>query len=350
VPGRRSAPVALAVLLILLGLLALLAVGHGAYRIAPGETLRILLHEVGVVGADGFTEQQRAVLLTIRLPRVLLGMLVGAGLAVAGAAMQGLFRNPLADPGLIGVSSGAALAAAAVIVVGALWLPGASRMLGGFMLPLAAFLGALAVALTVYRIASSEGRTSLGVMLLAGIAFNALAMAGVGYFTFISNDEQLRNLAFWNLGSLGAASWSVLGMIAPCVVAAVLVLVRLAGPLNALALGESEAGHLGIHVQRLKSVIVVLTALCVGALTAFTGIILFIGLVSPHMIRLACGPNHRLLLPASALLGAILVLAADLIARTAVAPAELPIGVVTAFLGVPFFLALLVKQRNAWSL
>src|SRR5690606_22036934 len=166
-------------------LVALAAVGHGAYRIAPGETLRILLHEAGLAAPGGFTEQQRAVLMTIRLPRVLLGALVGARLAATGAAMQGLFRNPLADPGLIGVSSGAALAASAVIVVGALWLSDAGGAPGGLLLPLAAFLGALAVSLAVYRLSSSGGRTSLPVMLLAGIAFNALALAGVGFFTFI---------------------------------------------------------------------------------------------------------------------------------------------------------------------
>jgi heme transport system permease protein len=350
VPGRMAPALALGVLIAALLLSALLAVGHGAFEISPREVMLILAHQLGLLPAEGYDAQAEAVLLTIRLPRVVLGILTGAGLAVSGAAMQGLFRNPLADPTLIGVSSGAALGAATIIVVGAMLLPGLTREWGGLLLPLAAFLGGLAVALAVHRLASRDGRTSLGVMLLAGIAFNALALAGIGFFTFIASDEQLRNLSFWNLGSLGGANWHMLALVAPCILIAALVLIRLATPLNALALGESEAGHLGVNVQGLKAVVVVLVALCVGALVAFTGTIAFIGLVAPHMARIACGPDHRLLLPACALLGSTLIVGADLVARTVVAPAELPIGIITAVLGVPFFLVLLMRQRHYWSL
>lgn len=344
VAGRVPAAVALTALLAALVVVALGCIGHGAFRIAPGETIAIVAHQLGLASADHFSAQQEAVLMSIRLPRVVLGVLTGAGLAVAGATMQGLFRNPLADPSLIGVSSGAALAAAATIVLGA------TQLLGAFTLPLAAFIGALGVAVIVHRLADIDGRTSLAMMLLAGIAFTALGFAGIGFFSFVANDEQLRNITFWNLGSIGAASWHMLAAVAPLAGIAIAVLMRQANPLNALALGEAEAGHLGVRVQRLKATVILLAALCVGALVAVTGIIGFVGLIAPHMVRLACGPDHRVVLPGAALFGATLVLVADLVARTVVAPAELPIGVLTAFLGVPIFLALLLRQRRQWSL
>lgn len=348
VPGRVPARLALPALAAALAAAALAALGAGAVSIPPAEAAALLLQGAGP-GADPAATAREAVLTSIRLPRVLLGMLTGAGLALAGAALQGLFRNPLADPALIGVSAGAALAATVVIVMGAVWLPGLTRALGYYTLPLAAFAGGLAVALAVYRLANFEGRTSLAVMLLAGIAANALAMACVGLFTFIASDEQLRNLTFWNLGSLAGATWPVLWAIAPPVALAAAGLTRCAGALNAFALGEAAAGHLGVAVQRVKLGVVVLSALAVGVLTAVTGIIGFIGLVAPHLVRLACGPDHRVVLPGSALLGAILVVSADLAARTLAIPAELPIGVLTAVLGVPFFLVLLARQRRVWD-
>lgn len=323
-----------------------ISAGVGAFPIAPAAVLGVLFDALGAPDALPFTAQQEAVLTTIRLPRVLLAAVVGASLAVSGAVLQGLFRNPLADPALIGVSSGAALFAAGAIVLSAGPLAGAGRALGGMLLPLSAFCGGLLATLLIYNLARRNGATALSVMLLAGIALNNLALAGIGLFSHLSTDEQLRNITFWMFGSLASASWPMLGSLAPVVLVGVVVLLRLAAPLDALALGESEAAHLGVNTQSVKRRVIVCSALLVGGLTAVTGIIGFIGLIAPHMVRLALGPSHRLLLPAAALTGAILVVGADSVARVAVAPAELPLGVLTAFVGAPLFLALLVRSHR----
>jgi len=342
-------PPALLLALLAAALLAviLLAVTTGAYSIRAADVLRILLHALGLAPAEAVDEQQAAVLLGIRLPRVLLALLTGAGLAVCGATLQGLFRNPLADPTLVGVSSGAALGAAAMIVMGAIWFPVLTRSYGLLSVPLAAFLGALAAVSVVYRLATRGGRSDLPMMLLSGIAVGAIAEAAIGYFTYLSNDEQLRNLTFWRLGSLGGAKWALLALIAPVVLASLALFARMAPALNTLLLGEAEAIHLGVDIQRLKRLVVLLTALTVGVLVSATGIIVFVGILVPHLVRLLAGPDHRLLLAASALLGAALLIVADIVARTAVAPAELPIGVLTALMGGPFFLWLL-RRRNLW--
>lgn len=341
---RVPAGPAIGGLAVLLLALAIVAVGHGAFRIAPLDVMRFLAAAVGL-DFGGVDAREAAVLSALRLPRVVLALTAGAGLAVAGAIMQGLFRNPLADPALVGVSSGAALAAAFTIVLGATWMPGVTRALGAWTLPVAAFLGALAVTTIVYRIGASGGFVALPSMLLAGIALNALAMAGVGFLSFLATDEQLRNLTFWNFGSFAGATWELVAAVVPLAFAAIALGGMLAGPLDALALGETQAAHLGVDVARVKRMAVVATALSVGSLVAATGVIGFVGLVAPHAVRLACGPAHRVVLPGSALLGALLVVAADTVARTVVAPAELPIGILTAALGAPFFLALLVRRH-----
>jgi iron complex transport system permease protein len=346
---RIAGPTMLVALALLLAVATVFAIGIGAYRIAPLAVFRILVSMLGF-DAGGFEPQQAAVLRTIRLPRVVLGLITGAGLGIAGALMQGLFRNPLADPTLIGVASGGAFAAAFVIVLGATWLPGAVSVLGPWTLPLAAFAGALAVTWLVYRIGDAEGILSLPIVLLAGIALNALALAGVGLLSYVASAEQLRNLAFWSFGSLAGGTWALLSAVAPLAVAAIVLGMLLARPLNALALGETQAGHLGVDVARVKHAAIVLTALAVGGLVAATGVIGFIGLVAPHAVRLACGPDHRVVLPGAALLGALLVVTADVAARTVVAPAELPIGILTAGLGAPFFLALLLRRRGQGGL
>jgi iron complex transport system permease protein len=318
--------------------------------ITPGQLLAILARRSGLTLPWHYAAQQEAVLLAIRLPRVLLGGLIGAGLATAGAAMQGLFRNPLADPGLVGVASGAALAVVAVIVLGATVCTGVTRLLGPFTLQAAAFGGGVVTTLVVYWLASLSGRTVVATMLLAGIAVNALTGAGIGLLTFVATDAQLRNITFWSLGSLSGATWTAVGAVLPCIVPAVVCLLGLARALNVLLLGESEAGHLGIDLERVKRLVVLCVALAVGAAVSVAGIIGFIGLVVPHLLRLAIGPDHRYLLPGSALLGASLLLGADLVARTLSAPAELPIGIVTAALGAPFFLWLLLRHRQPWGL
>lgn len=341
---RLPAVPAVATLAAALAVAIVFALGIGAYRIAPLGVLRILLGALMHTGAD---EQAAAVLTTIRAPRVVLGLLTGAGLAVAGALTQGLFRNPLADPALVGVSAGAALAAAVVIVLGNAWVPESMRTdaFGPYVLPLAAFAGSLAVTAIVYRIGRAHGALSLPLTLLAGIAINAIAMAGIGLLIFVATDEQLRTLTFWNLGSLAAGTWHAVLPVVPLVLLALAWAWRLAPALNALALGEVRAEHLGVHVDRVKREAIALAALATGALVALTGVIGFVGLVAPHLVRLACGPDHRVVLPGAALLGALLVVAADLAARTLVAPAELPLGIVTALAGGPFFLALLLRTR-----
>lgn len=350
VAGRVEPRAAIAALGAALALAALTALSTGAFPVGPREALVILAHAGGLWPAEGFDAQQQGVLLSIRLPRVLLGLAVGAALGGAGALMQGLFRNPLADPGLVGVSSGAALAAAAVIVLGVEFLPGFFKLFREYALPLSAFAGALAATLLVWRIAEVDGRSSLGVMLLAGIAVNALAVAGIGALSYVANDEQLRNLSFWSLGSLGGANAKVVAIVGIAAIAGLFAAFRLAAALDALALGEAQAAHLGIEVHRIKARVIVLAALLTGASVAFCGMIAFLGLLAPHMVRLACGPAHRLLLPASALLGALLLTVADLVARTAFAPAEMPVGVITALIGGPFFLLLLLRERRRWML
>ncbi|MBK5932202.1 FecCD family ABC transporter permease [Halochromatium salexigens] len=342
---RQLERLSLAALLALMLSVALLSIAIGPVAIPLAEVLRTLGALAGLPVAE-VAPQHEAVILSIRLPRTLLGLLVGAGLAVAGAAMQGLFRNPLADPGLIGVSAGAALAAVSVIVLGGQGLAFLTQALGPFSLPIAAFAGGLVTTLLVYRLASRDGRTSVTTLLLAGIAINALAGAGTGLLTYLADDQQLRTLTFWSMGSLGGATWPAVGSAALLIAVPLLALPLLARTLNALLLGEAEAGHLGIAVQRMQPLIVALAALAVGAAVAVSGIIGFVGLVVPHLLRLALGPDHRLLLPGAALLGGSLLLLADLLARTLVTPAELPIGILTALLGGPFFLALLLRWQR----
>ena len=340
---RRIGLVALAGLSIACLLLAVVAIGQGAIAISPGRVTAILWARLA--GDDTVFEGRDAlVVLNIRLPRVLLGLLVGAGLAVSGALMQGLFRNPLADPGLVGVSAGAGLAAAATIVLGDRFLAGTLMKLPFAALPFGAFCGGLVSTLVLYLIATREGRTSVATMLLAGVALGALSGALTGLLAYLSDDRQLRDLTFWSLGSLGGASWSKLSAVAPIILPLLLAMPLLARGLNGLMLGEAEAYHLGIPVQRIKALAILLVALAVGASVASAGLIGFIGIVVPHLIRLSVGPDHRLLLPLSALGGAILLVAADIVARLIVAPAELPIGIVTAAIGAPFFLWLLLRR------
>ena len=347
---RRRASFFLLTMFLLLLLSGFLAVGTGMVRIAPGQIMAILAHQIGLSLPWEYDVRHESVLMAIRLPRTLLAILVGGGLAVSGAAMQGLFRNPLADPGLIGVSSGAALAAVAIIVLGATWLPGLGSVLGPFTLPLAAFGGGVGTTLLVYRVARVGGRTVVATLLLTGIAVNALAGAGTGLLTFTASDEALRSITFWSLGSLSGATWSAVGVVATCIVPAAWIMARGARALNVMLLGEMEAGHLGLRVERVKRTNVFLVGLSVGAAVAATGIIGFVGLVVPHLVRLLVGPDHRYVMPGAVLAGAILLLGADLLSRTVVAPAELPIGIVTAALGAPFFLWLLMRQRHIWSL
>ena len=289
---------------------------------------------------------ERIIIYEIRLPRTILGILTGAGLAIAGAVLQGLFRNPLADPGIIGVSAGAAVGAVSVIVWGGTVLAPLTYFLGLFALPVAAFAGALTATMVLYGIATRHGRTSVATMLLAGIALGALAAAFTGLMIFMADDRQLRDVTFWSLGSLAGATWSKIGTAGSIILTSLATMPFLARGLNGFALGESTAGHLGLPVQRVKYTAIITATAATGAAVAVSGGIAFVGIVVPHMLRLLIGPDHRYLLPASALLGAIMLLLADAVSRTIVAPAELPIGIVTAAVGAPFFLWILLRKRG----
>ncbi len=333
----RKRWLALGALAILVAVLAVASASYGVYeKVRAPEVLQVLLHKAGLTSGD-LDATSENVVMNLRLPRVALAILAGAALGLAGAALQGLFRNPLADPALIGISGGAALGAVGAIVIGAT---------GAFALPVAAMAGGLMVTFTIYRLAKVEGRTHAALMLLTGLAINALVGAGIGVLLTQASDPQLREWIFWSLGSLGRAGWPQIGAATVGIVPALLVMLTLGRPLNALLLGEGEAQHLGVPVQRVKRILIICSAVLAGAAVSVCGTIGFVGLVAPHLIRLALGPDHRLLLPASALLGAALLLAADLAARLAGGVEELPIGVVTALVGAPVFLALLLRARR----
>ncbi|EOB4237715.1 FecCD family ABC transporter permease [Raoultella planticola] len=286
-------------------------------------------------------EVLRHIWLTIRLPRVLLALLVGAALALSGCVMQGLFRNPLADPGLLGVSSGAALAVACWLV-----LPLSVPALVALYAPmLAAFIGSIAVMVVIF-ILSQANEGSLSRLLLVGIAINALCGALVGMLAWISNDTQLRQLSLWGMGSLGQAEWSTLLVAATLIFPASLIIWLMASRLNLLQLGDEEAHYLGINVRAVQRLLLLCSALLVASSVAISGVIGFIGLVVPHLIRMWLGPDHRALVPGSLLAGAILLLLADTLARTVAAPAEMPVGLLTSMLGAPWFLWLIFRQQR----
>lgn len=321
-----------------------MASGIGAIHIGFGEWWQILAAKLGWLDTTP-DPQKTAVLWAIRLPRVVTSLLVGASLALCGTALQGLFRNPLADPSIIGISAGAAFSAALVIVLASSVL--VSSWWAGSLLSFATFLGAVGSTLLVFVLARQKHQTNVTMMLLAGIALNALAGACTGVLIFVADDAQLRNITFWTLGSLGGANWTTAGLIALATMIATVFLFRLTKVFNALTLGEQEAKYIGMPIERLKIQVVVLTALAIGTAVAFCGMIGFVGLVVPHVLRLIGGSNYRFLLPASVLAGALLLCWADTLARTLVAPAEIPIGVITALLGAPVFLVILYRQKNA---
>jgi iron complex transport system permease protein len=342
----RNKAVVIPALSVLLVCVVLIASGIGAVSISPLQVCGILLNKIGINTGIEFTTQQEAILIAIRLPRVLLALLVGVALAVSGASLQGLFQNPLTEPGLIGVSSGASLGAVFVVVMGQQHLDSVVTFLGIYAMPIASFLVALLVTILVYKLSQNQGRTIVNTVLLAGIAVNALAAALTGMLIYYANDAQLRSITFWSLGSFGGATWNNVLAIAPLIICALVVLLKLSKPLNAFVLGESNAIYVGVNIERTKKVVVMAAALAVGASVAVSGIIMFVGLVVPHILRLISGPDNRLLLPASALLGGTLLIVADLFSRTIFHPAEVPIGIVTSLIGAPFFIYILLNQRK----
>lgn len=321
----------------LLGVIVL-ALFFGAYQMNIEEMWQALFTKKN--------EQSSFILLHIRLPRIFLAAIAGAGLAISGAAIQGLFRNPLADQTLIGVTSGAMLFAVLAIVFVGSWLATLSAFLNQATVAVFAFLGGLLTTYFVYFLSRRQGTTNVMTMLLAGIAISAFAAAITGLFIYQSDEQQLRDITFWSLGSFSGANWIQVLISLPVVGIGMLLLNSYAKPLNAILLGEKEAIYLGIAVEKIKSRIILITALIIGVCIAMTGIIGFVGLIIPHFLRLLNGTDYRYLLKSSALTGAIFLVLTDTLARTVIAPAELPIGILTAMVGAPFFLWLLIKNQQ----
>ncbi|ACA88265.1 FecCD family ABC transporter permease [Shewanella woodyi] len=316
----------------------LLSIVTGPLQIAPLTSFSAVLNWATHLELGAVAPHEQLVINNVRLPRTLLAMTVGATLAQCGAVMQGLFRNPLADPGIIGVSSGAALGAAICIVL----FPGS----GEYSVAFGAFIAGLITTLVVYRLASSSSGTSVVLLLLSGVAIAALAGAGIGLLTYLADDMALRDLTLWQMGSIAGAQWQYVTLSLLALLLISWQFYRSSKALNALLLGEAEARHLGVEVDQLKFKLIFLCAVGVGISVAATGIIGFIGLVVPHIVRMIIGPDHKRLLPISAVLGAIILALADVGARSLVAPSELPVGLVTAMLGAPFFIFMLLKQKN----
>ncbi|MEU0022913.1 iron ABC transporter permease [Streptomyces rochei] len=322
------------------GLLVLIpvAAGTGAYPIPVGDVLGSVVHRTGLGGTE-LDRVAESVLWNVRFPRIVLALLVGASLGCAGALMQGVFGNPLAEPGVIGVSSGAAVGAVAAIAFGL-------NFLGTWTVSVFAFVSGLITVLVVYAMSRSGGRTEVVTLILTGIAVNAFAGALIGLFLFFADTAAVNQITFWQLGSLAQATWPKVLAVLPCAALGLGVAPLYARRLDLLALGERPARHLGVDVERLRIVLVLVIALLTAAAVSVAGVIGFVGLVVPHLLRMAAGPGHRFLIPGSTLLGALVLLAADLAARTVAEPAELPLGVLTALLGSPFFFWLLRRTRR----
>jgi iron complex transport system permease protein len=318
----------------------------GAVDITLQEVSIILLKHLGFFSNTSVNDTYEAVMNTIRLPRIVMTLLIGAALGISGASLQGLFRNPLVEPSLIGVSGGSALAVVFAIVFGGSILPALPDWIYNSFISIVAFAGGSLATFFVLRLSIDSGRTNIAMLVLIGVAVNALTGAMMGLAIFYADENQLSTFMFWTLGDLGGATWSKLSLAAPLLVFSTFGLLFFVHHLNALALGESEAYHLGVNIEQIKRLVVFLSALAVGVSVSLAGIIGFIGLVVPHVIRTLVQSDNTFVLPASALGGALLLLAADIIARTIVSPAELPIGVVTALIGAPFFITLLLRAKR----
>ncbi|MEU9203128.1 iron ABC transporter permease [Streptomyces sp. NPDC048332] len=335
---RSTAATLTAGLLAALLLCCLLSAGLGAYGIPLGDVLASAQHRIGL-GGHALDRVGESVLWNVRLPRVVLALLVGASLGCAGALMQGVFGNPLAEPGVIGISAGAAVGAVASIALGL-------SFFGNWTITVCAFVAGLLTVLLVYALSRSGGRTEVVTLILTGIAVNAFAGALIGLFIFFADNAQITQITFWQLGSLAQATWPKVLAVLPCAVLGLVLAPFYARKLDLLALGERPARHLGVDVERLRMVLVLVVALLTAAAVAVAGIISFVGLLVPHLLRMANGPGHRFLVPGSALGGALVLVAGDLAARTVADPAELPLGVLTALFGSPFFFWLLRRTRR----
>ena len=326
---------------LLVAIISISSITVGPMKISAFDSINSLL-----LNGNNVAPHIDIVIHQIRLPRTLLCMLIGAILAICGTVTQGLFRNPLAEPGIIGVSAGAMLGAGFAIVTFTNLDLVSDLVTSLIALPMFAFMGGALTTWVVYIIGTNRFGTSVSIMLLAGIAITMLAEAGINSLSFFADDQQLRDISLWSMGSLAAADWPSIGL---CTITLIILLwyfLNNAESLNALLLGEAEASHLGIPVQKLKRYLILMTAFGVGVSVSISGVIGFIGLVIPHLGRMMFGPDHRRLLPISAFLGALLLTLADMLSRIVVAPAELPVGIITALMGAPFFIYLLYKQKG----
>ena len=334
------------ILLVLLAAAAIVSAAFGAFTFSPAEMSSYVAQSLGLTTASVGDALGRNVFLQLRLPRVLLSGLTGAVLGVSGTLMQGLFRNPIVEPGLAGTSAGAALGASFVFVFGS---SAFTAPLGSFAVPVLAFAGAFAATMLVYRLSSSFGKVNVFTLLLAGIAVNAVCGAGTGFLSYVARDPQARNITFWNLGTFTTADWRGVTFVAVFFLACFAWALRFGKALNALMLGEDEAAYLGIDPRRLIMQLLIVNTAMVAVATAMVGVIAFVGLVVPHVLRLLRSSDYTFLLPASALLGALAMEVTDVVARLVIPPAELPIGIITAVVGAPIFLAILLRQTRQRS-
>lgn len=326
-----------------LAVVLVLGVALGAVRVPVFTSARILLNKVPLLGrliTEDWTETQQTIILSVRLPRVMLAMLVGMALALAGAVFQGLFRNPMADPSIVGSSQGAALGATLAFFFGI------KMSWGGLSaVSLMAFAGSLAAVVLVYAIARTGGRVSISSLLLVGIAVSSFLASIVSLLMVISEDR-MHNIFFWLMGGISTGDWGQVGAVAPFIVAGAAVTLFYSRDLNLILLGDERASQLGMNTERFKWVMIVTASLMVGAAVSVSGIIGFVGLITPHIVRQMTGPDHRYLVPGSLLAGGCFLVLADTLARTLIAPNELPVGIVTAFFGAPFFIYLLKRRKN----
>ncbi|GAA0874100.1 iron ABC transporter permease [Wandonia haliotis] len=342
--GKRSNSIWYVSLAVIWFVILWFGLTSGSFEIGSGDLWNILQYKLGFAELK-LDDLSVSVLTKIRIPRVILAAIVGASLSIAGAGLQGLFRNPLADPGLIGVSTGASAFAAFAIVLGIPALFSVS-WLNMFALNVFTFIGALTVMFLAIMIAHSRGNTLLTTLLLTGIALNALGASITGLLTFLSEDEQLRNISFWMLGSLGGANWTTTLVLTIINIPVIILLLTRGKVLNALSLGEENAGYLGVNVRREKSIIIILSSLLVSTCVSLTGVIGFVGLVVPHVIRLLKGGDNKFILFNSIIVGSGFLILADTISRTIIIPQELPIGIITSLAGAPLFLYIIIKNKQ----
>ena len=333
---------------ILSGLLivsCLVSISIGSVSIEIKQIFSLILNRMGFENVQDFTTIQENVFWVLRFPRVLFGILVGIALGISGVSLQGIFRNPLVDSGLIGIASGASLLASCFIVLSS-YISFLSFFNAQLTMAFVAFIGAAVTAFLVYRVSLYNGKINITMLILAGVALNAVSGSLTGLLTYFADDRQLRDITFWTLGSLSGATWLSLAILAFFVIIPAFILMRYRNALNAFALGEKSAYFIGVDTKKVKFVVLLCSTAMVGATVAFSGIIGFVGLVIPHILRLVIGPNHRALMPLSALAGALLICLADLVSRTLINPIEIPIGIITSIIGAPILLIIILKQKR----